>query len=124
MMKQEDIKEFLDRMTGPDIVREVEYPVFTPFPPSDNMKVSIGFIDDIQVTITAELGRTTMKIRDILKLSEGSIVELEQPAGETAEVLINEQKMGKGEIIVIGSSFGIRIESIMQKEKKESIGKQ
>lgn len=123
-MKQEDIKEFLDRMTGPDIVREVEYPVFTPPLLSDNMKVGIGFIDDIQVTITAELGRTTMKIRDILKLSEGSIVELEQPAGETAEVLINEQKMGKCEIIVIGSSFGIRIESIMQKEKKESIGKQ
>ncbi|MFZ5648346.1 MAG: flagellar motor switch protein FliN [Bacillota bacterium] len=123
MMKQEDIKEFLNKMAGPDIVRKVEYPVFTQPPPSDNIKVSINFIDDIQVTITAELGRTTMKIRDILKLSEGSILELEQPAGETSEVYINDQKMGKGEVIVIGSNFGIRIESILQKEKKESFGK-
>lgn len=124
MMKQEDIKEFLDRMTGPDIVRKVEYAVFTPPVPPDNMKVSINFIDDIQVTITAELGRTTMKIKDILKLSEGSILELEQPAGETAEVFVNDQKMGRGEVIVIGGNFGIRMESIAQIEKKEGIGKQ
>lgn len=124
MMKQEEIKDFLNKMSETDIVRKVEYPVFAPLPPADNMKVSIGFIDDIQVVITAELGRTTMKIKDILKLAEGSIVELDQPAGETAEVFINDQKMGRGEVIVIGTNFGIRIESILQKEKRESIGAQ
>lgn len=123
MMKQEEIMEFLNRMSESDVVKKVQYPVFSIPTPKDNMKVSINFIDDIQVIITAELGRTTLRIKDILKLSEGSIVELEQPAGETAEVFVNDQKFGKGEVIVIGSNFGIRMESVSQNEKKESIGK-
>jgi len=122
MMKQEEIMEFLNRMSESDVVKKVQYPVFSIPTPKDNMKVSINFIDDIQVIITAELGRTTLRIKDILKLSEGSIVELEQPAGETAEVFVNGQKFGKGEVIVIGSNFGIRMESVSQNEKKESIG--
>lgn len=123
MMKQEEIMEFLNRMSESDVVKKVQYPVFNIPTPKDNMKVSINFIDDIQVIITAELGRTTLRIKDILKLGEGSIVELEQPAGETAEVFVNDQKFGKGEVIVIGSNFGIRMESVSQNEKKESIGK-
>lgn len=123
MMKQEEIMEFLNRMSESDVVKKVQYPVFSIPTPKDNMKVSINFIDDIQVIITAELGRTTLRIKDILKLGEGSIVELEQPAGETAEVFVNDQKFGKGEVIVIGSNFGIRMESVSQNEKKESIGK-
>lgn len=115
--------EFLNRMSESDVVKKVQYPVFNIPTPKDNMKVSINFIDDIQVIITAELGRTTLRIKDILKLGEGSIVELEQPAGETAEVFVNDQKFGKGEVIVIGSNFGIRMESVSQNEKKESIGK-
>jgi len=109
MIKQEEIMEFLNRMSQSDIVKKVEYPVFDIPTPKDNMKVSINFIDDIQVNITAELGRATLKIKDILKLSEGSIVELEQPAGETAEVFVNDQRFGKGEVIVIGGNFGISI---------------
>lgn len=124
MMKQEEIKEFLSRMSGPDnFVRKVEYPSFDHPGPGDKMKVSINFIDDIQVIICAELGKTTMKIKDILKLGEGSVLELDQPAGETAEIYVNDQSFGKGEVVVIGGNFGIRMESILQTEKKEGIGK-
>ncbi|MCL5058532.1 MAG: flagellar motor switch protein FliN [Actinobacteria bacterium] len=124
MMKQEEIKEFLSRMSGPDnIVRKVEYPSFDLPGPGDKMKVSINFIDDIQVIICAELGKTTMKIKDILKLGEGSVLELDQSAGETAEIYVNDQSFGKGEVVVIGGNFGIRMESILQTEKKEGIGK-
>jgi flagellar motor switch protein FliN/FliY len=123
MMKHEEIKEFLSRMSEPDnIVRKVEYPSFNLPPAGDKMKVSINFIDDIEVIVSAVLGKTTMKIRDILKLGEGSVVELEQPAGETAEIYVNDQNFGKGEVVVIGGNFGIRMESILQTEKKEGIG--
>ena len=124
MMKQDEIKEFLSRMSAPDsYVKKVEYPVFHIPAHKDKMKVSINFIDDIQVFVTAELGKTTMKIRDILRLSEGSVVELDQPAGETAEIYVNDQNFGKGEVVVIGGNFGIRMESVLQTEKKEGLGK-
>ena len=124
MMKQEEIKEFLSRMSEPDnIVKKVEYPVFNVPPPKEKMKVSINFIDDIQVLICAELGKTTMKIKDILKLGEGSVIELDQPAGETAAIYVNDQNFGKGEVVVIGSNFGIRMESVLKTEIKEGIGK-
>lgn len=122
-MRQEDIKEFLNRMSSPDVVKKVEFPSFETPRGRDRMKIGINFIDEIQVVITAELGQSTMKIREILKLGEGSVIELEQPAGENAQVLVNSQKFGTGEVVVIGSNFGIRMESIFQTEKKESAGK-
>ena len=123
MMRQEEMKDFLNRMLVPDSVQKVEFPPFDVPQGKDRMKISINFIEEIQVGITAELGRTTMKIRDILKLVEGSIIELEQPAGENAHVLVNEQKFGTGEVVVIGGNFGIRMDSIYQNEKRESAGK-
>lgn len=123
MMKQEEIKEFLNRMSGSDIVKKVEYPVFNYSTNKDKMKVSLEFIEDIQVTIAAELGRTTLKIKDILKLCEGSVVELDQPAGEAAEIYVNDKKFGRGEVVVIGGNFGIRMDSIHQAERKEALGK-
>jgi flagellar motor switch protein FliN/FliY len=122
MIRQEEIKDFLKRMSAPEMVKKVEFPAFD-VQRRDQMKVSINFIDDIQVVITAELGQATMKIKDILKLTEGSLIELEQPAGENARILVNDQKFGTGEIVVIGGNFGIRMDSIYQTEKKESLGK-
>lgn len=123
MIRQEEIRDFLKRMSGPETVKKVEFPPFDVSAGKDRMKVSINFIDDIQVVITAELGQSTMKIKDILKLVEGSIIELEQPAGENAQVLVNDQHLGTGEVVVIGSNFGIRMDSVIQTERKESTGK-
>ncbi|MCL6611809.1 MAG: FliM/FliN family flagellar motor switch protein [Peptococcaceae bacterium] len=123
MLRQEEIQEFLRRMSAPDMIKKVEFPPFDVPAGRDGMKVSINFMDDVQVVITAELGQATMKIKDILRLAEGSVIELEQPAGENARVLINDQKLGTGEVVVIGGSFGIRMDSICQIERKETFGK-
>ncbi len=123
LIGQEEIRELLRRMSSPNVIKKVEFPAFNVPPGKDGMKISINFIDDIQVVITAELGQATMKIKDILKLTEGSVIELEQPAGENAQILINDQKLGTGEVVVIGGNFGIRMESICQFDRKESFGK-
>ncbi len=123
MLRQDEIKDFLSRMSYADAVKKVEYPAFDAPAGRDGMKVSISFIDDIQVVITAELGDATMKIKDILKLTEGSVLELEQPAGENARVLVNNQKFGTGEIVVIGGNFGVRMDSVCKTERKEITGK-
>jgi flagellar motor switch protein FliN/FliY len=120
LLRQEDIQEFLKKMSAPDEVKKVEFPSFDAHATSSNVKVGLNYLNEVQVVITAELGQTTMKIRDIIKLSEGSIVELDQAAGENARILINDQKMGTGGLVIIGNNFGVRIESIYNIKGKEA----
>jgi flagellar motor switch protein FliN/FliY len=69
----------------------------------------ISFLNEIEVTVTVELGRTSMPVKDILKLHRGSVVELEKLVGQPVDLLINGTPMAKGEVIVINERFGFRI---------------
>ena len=119
MMKEYELKEFLGRIQGDGTsVSRVDFPPLDIIGLDEKMRVSVHYIEDIQVNITAELGTATLKIRDIIKLSEDSVIELDQPVGETAEIQVNRQPFGRGEIVVIGSNFGIRMESIYRIEER------
>ena len=74
---------------------------------------SLDFILDIPLKVTVELGRTRMLIRDILQLSQGSVVELAKFAGEPLEVLVNEKLVARGEVVVVNEKFGIRLTDII-----------
>ncbi|SES79402.1 flagellar motor switch phosphatase FliY [Anaerobranca gottschalkii] len=74
---------------------------------------NIGLIMDVPLEITVELGRTKKKIKDILSLGTGSIIELEKMAGEPVEILANGKVIAKGEVVVINENFGVRITSIL-----------
>lgn len=82
---------------------------------------------DISVDFIAELGTNTMRVRDILKLEKGSIIDLEKPAGESVELYINGRIIGKGEVMVYEKNLAIRIneildsKSVIQYFKRESI---
>jgi flagellar motor switch protein FliN/FliY len=69
----------------------------------------ISFLNEIEVTVTVELGRAVMPVKDILKLHRGSVVELEKLVGQPVDLLINGTPMAKGEVIVINERFGFRI---------------
>ncbi len=73
---------------------------------------------DVPLQITVELGRTKMLIKEILDLSEGSIVELEKIAGEAIDLLVNNKLVAKGEVVVIDENFGIRITSIVSPQER------
>lgn len=119
MMKEDEIKDFLSRMHERETsVKKIDFPSLKPVVQSDKMRVSIHYLEDIQVNITAQLGSTTMKIKDIIKLEEGSVIEMDQPVGETVEISVNQQPFGRGEVVVIGGNFGIRMESICKVERK------
>ena len=120
MLRQEDIQEFLKKMSASDEVKKVEFLAFETPVPQEKVKVGINYLSDVKVVLTAELGQTTMKIRDIIKLSEGSVIELDQVAGENARLLINDQKLGTGGLVIIGNNFGVRVESINQINGKET----
>jgi flagellar motor switch protein FliN/FliY len=74
---------------------------------------SLDFILDIPLKVTVELGRSKMAVRDILQLSQGSVVELSKFAGEPLEVLVNDKLIARGEVVVVNEKFGIRLTDII-----------
>lgn len=78
---------------------------------------------DIPVEITVELGRTRMLINELLKLGQGSVVELSKPAGETLEILANNKLIARGEVVVMNENYSIRINEIASPvERIERLG--
>jgi flagellar motor switch protein FliN/FliY len=74
---------------------------------------NLGLLLDIPLKVTVELGRTQKVIKDILELSQGSIIELDKLAGEPVDILVNNKLIAKGEVVVIDENFGVRITDIM-----------
>jgi len=73
----------------------------------------MDFILDIPLEITVELGRTRMVINDLLKLGQGSVIELSKIAGETLEILANQRLIAKGEAVVVNEKFGVRLTEVI-----------
>ena len=73
----------------------------------------IGFILDIPLEIRVELGRTRMQINELLKLGQGSVIELGKSAGENLEILANNRLIAKGEVVVTKEKYGIRLTEII-----------
>lgn len=79
---------------------------------------NIGLILDVPLQITVELGRTRKSIKDVLELTNGSIVELDKLAGEPVDILVNGKLLAKGEVVVIDENFGVRITDIVSPEER------
>jgi flagellar motor switch protein FliN/FliY len=74
---------------------------------------NLDFILDIPLEITVELGRTKMLIHDLLKLGQGSVIELPKAAGETLEILANNRLIAKGDVVVMNDKYGIRLTEVI-----------
>lgn len=68
---------------------------------------------DLQLPVSIELGRTSMLIRDILRLGRGSVIEFDKLVSEPVDVLIKGKKVAEGEVVVIDKHFGIRITTLV-----------
>jgi flagellar motor switch protein FliN/FliY len=79
---------------------------------------NIRLLENIEVKLTVEVGGTRITIRDLLKLNEGSVVELDRLAGEPLDILVNGTLLAKGEIVLIGESLGIRFTEIISPEQR------
>lgn len=81
---------------------------------SSNLKL----LENIEVQLTVEVGGTKISIGDLLKLNDGSVVELERLAGEHLDILVNGTLLAKGEIVLVGERLGIRLTEIVSPEKR------
>ena len=73
---------------------------------------------DIPLQVTVELGRTKHSVKEILELASGSIIELDQLAGEPVDILVNNRLIAKGEVVVIDENFGVRITDIVSQKER------
>ena len=81
---------------------------------TENLKV----LENIDVVLTVEVGRTEITIRDLLRLNEGSVVELDRLAGDPLDILVNNTKIAKGEVVMVGERFGVSFGEIVDPEKR------
>ena len=92
-----------------------------PEEPCPGLPKNVGFIKDIPVHISVELGRTKMHIKDILGLGKGSAIILSNLEGETLDILANNRLIAKGEVLVENDKYGIRIREIV--DARERVGR-
>ncbi|MFO0334366.1 MAG: flagellar motor switch protein FliN [Pseudomonadota bacterium] len=85
-------------------------------------EVSLELIYEVAVTVALEVGRTRISVRDLLQLSQGSILELDRLAGEPLDVLVNGVRIARGEVVVVNDKFGIsQLELVRPAERMERV---
>lgn len=80
--------------------------------------VNLDVILDIPVTLSMEIGRTRINIRNLLQLNQGSVVELDRLAGEPMDVLVNGTLVAHGEVVVVNERFGIRLTDVVSPSER------
>jgi len=74
---------------------------------------ALGFVMDVPVELTVEIGRKNVKIADILRLGPGSVVELTKDNGEPLDVYVNNRLVARGEAVVVGERYGVRLTEVL-----------
>ena len=115
MSAEQDTKESTDEQERPEAKP-------ADFPPVEDKSLggaprSITSLGDVTVSLSMQLGKSRMLVRNILELRNGSIVELDKLAGEQIDIYLNDVFFAKGEVVVIGDSLAVRITDIAGQEE-------
>jgi flagellar motor switch protein FliN/FliY len=81
-------------------------------------EVNLDVILEIPVTLSMEIGRTEISIRNLLQLNQGSVIELDRLAGEPMDVMVNGTLVAHGEVVVVNEKFGIRLTDIISPQER------
>jgi flagellar motor switch protein FliN/FliY len=79
----------------------------------DKGQIHPDVLQNIPVTLTIEVGRATIKIRDLMRLTQGSVVELDRIAGEPLDLLVNNTVVAQGEVVLVNERYGIRLTRVV-----------
>jgi len=80
----------------------------------------IDLLSDVNLNVKIELGRTRMLVEDVLRLSEGAVVELDKLAGDPVDIYVNERHIARGEVLVLNDNFCVRIHEILKADGQEA----
>ncbi len=87
-------------------------------PDMEPHNVDLGLLANVRVSMTVEVGNTQITLQDLLRLNEGSVVELDRMAGDPLDILVNGTPIAKGEVVVVGEKFGIRFGDIVDPKQR------
>ena len=90
-----------------------EFDNLSPEAPPEQVELNMDVILDVPVTLSMEVGRTKVPIRNLLQLNQGSVVELDREAGEPLDVFVNGTLIAHGEVVVVNDKFGIRLTDVI-----------
>ncbi|RFA28536.1 flagellar motor switch protein FliN [Alkalilimnicola ehrlichii] len=117
MAEQEDTSATGEQTAGPEeSVQNAEMQDFSGDPDIEGLEdedINLDVILDIPVTLSMEIGRTRVSIRNLLQLNQGSVVELDRLAGEPLDVMVNGTLVAHGEVVVVNERFGIRLTDVV-----------
>lgn len=113
-MTEEEIREFLAGLQGEATpIKKVRFPSLEQAAAAQGVRTSLHHLENVTVTVTAELGQGELSVRDFLNLREGTIIRLDRVTGDYIDLLINDQLFGKGEVLVINDVFAVRVHTII-----------
>ena len=92
--------------------------------PFENLSLDSDLLRNIPVTISVEVGRTSLPIKALMQLTQGSVVELDRLAGEALDLLVNNTLVAQGEIVLVNERYGIRLTQIVPKTARLKIGQE
>jgi flagellar motor switch protein FliN/FliY len=79
---------------------------------------NLRLLQDVDVKLSVEIGSTTLSLRELLALSEASVIELDRQAGELLDVFVNGTLIGRGEVVTVGERFGVKMTELVAPEKR------
>lgn len=82
-------------------------------PLDDRTRAGLELLSDVDLDVSIELGRTSMIVEDVLKLRDGSVVELDKLAGDPVDVYVNGRRVARGEVLVLNDNFSIRVTEVV-----------
>ena len=80
--------------------------------------VQLELIQNVAVNVSVEVGRSSLRIRDLLRLGQGSVVELDRVAGEPLDVCVNNTVIARGEVVLVNERYGIRLSQVVDPEDR------
>jgi flagellar motor switch protein FliN/FliY len=102
-------------------VQAFDMPNFQEAVGGGQQSASIDLLRDVDLNVKIELGRARMLVEDVLKLGEGSIVELDKLAGDPVDVFVNDRLVARGEVLVLNDNFCVRVNEIMAGVREEGL---
>jgi flagellar motor switch protein FliN/FliY len=81
---------------------------------------NLDLLMNVSLGVSAELGRCTMRVSDVLKLGKGSIVELDRAAGAPVDVLVNDRLVARGDVVAVGERYGVRVTEVLARKNRRA----
>lgn len=101
-------------MSDDQTVSDVEYPDLPPGHAADG-PATLSSLSDVTLEVTVQLGQVRLQVRDLLELTEGSVIELDRAVGAPVDVLANGALLARGDVVVVGDELGVRITELLRR---------